>query len=197
MQLYPRMARYLAMLPEAEASYAECRIRAGLVKLSLEYQPFPIEDQTPAWLVDFLQEKRTATSLLPLVHCNAWILAMVDSVFGGDEQRYLEFNYEVNRRFGDHPMYSLLYKMLSPGFIMRTLPMSFQQLMPGVKPVLRAHEDAGILVLRYPENLYTELLARGWAEAVRAMVENAGGKNPVVKLHDFGKTQLQISARWE
>lgn len=193
---YPRMQAYLDRLPDAERSYPACKIRAGLVNISLEVQPFPLRAETPEWLRTFVEEKRPATSLLSLVQCNAWVLASVDTVFGGSVPRYLDFNYTVNRKFAEHRMYALLYRMVTPSFVMHTMPTAFRHLMPGVNVTLDARVGGGTVVLHFPANLYESVLLEGWGAALRAMVENAGGSAPSTKLLDHTKSSARYDVSW-
>ncbi len=194
--LYPRMRSYLAKLPDAENSYPDCQIRAGLVNISLDMQPFPLLTETPAWLREFVTERRPATNLLSLVRCNAWVMATVDGAFGGNVERYLRFNYTVNRRFAENRMYALMYRMVTPSFVMHTLPTAFRHLMPGVQASLEARVGGGSLVLRFPDYLYNDVLLQGWSAAFRAMVENAGGQDPVANLTDQSKSSAHYELSW-
>lgn len=194
--LYPRMQAYLDRLPEAERSYPACKIRAGLVSISLEVQPFAITADTPQWLVGFVTERRPATSLHSLVQCNAWILAMVDTCFEGRVARYLDFNYKVNRKFAENRMYSLLYRMVTPSFVMHTVPTAFRHLMPGVNATVDARPGGGTLNLSFPDFLYDGVLLEGWGAALRAMVENAGGKEPSVALLEQSKRSAKFEISW-
>jgi len=191
-----RMRQYLARLPEGELSYAQCQTRAGLFNISLDKQPFALPADAPQWLHDFVATRKPATTLIPIVQVNAWVFALIDVAFEGDVQRYLRFNYDVNRAFGTHPMYSLLYRMLSPSFVMTTMPMAFKRLMPGVSASVSAQDGGARVVLQFPKYLYDDTMVRGWGAAFEAMIENAGGKEPQIKVLDQSPTHVSLGARW-
>jgi hypothetical protein len=190
------MHAYLAKLPGAENSYPQNRMRAGLVNICFDHQPLPLTDDMPDWLRSFASTREPATAMLSYVKFNAWVLALLDTVWMGKQSEYVRFNYEVNRKFGEAPMYSFLYKLLSPGFVARHLPMALGQLMPGLDVRVKAEEGRAQIALGFPAHLLDDTLTLGWAAAFRAMTENAGGRDVRCERVALDEQHADFEVRW-
>jgi len=195
---YRLMQRYLDGLPAAENAYPQCSMKAAFVNLTRERTPFVATPDMPDWLKAFIDARWPATEWVPLVQCNAWVLAMIDGLWGGSVERYLRFNYETNLDYAKSPMFKLLYMMISPGFLMRHVPLAFRRGIRGPGfTVLRSEPGLATVQIAFPHGLYDEVIAQGWTAAFRAMLEATGTNDVQVVLAKHSPMLATYDATWK
>lgn len=193
---YPNLEEWLAKLPDGEHSYPQCVMKAGLVNVALEHRTFVPPEDLPAWLRAFVEQPHTATAWVPIVHCNAYLLAQLDADFGGSVERYLEFNYDVNRAFAESSMYRMLYRVVSPSFLLRRAADMFRLVYRGLGFAVSAHQGSATLRITHPPQLYPRCLAEGWAAAMRATLDNAGAREARVELTHHDARAMTLVGEW-
>lgn len=187
---------WLAKLPDGEHSYPQCVMKAGLLNIALEHRPYTPPAELPEWLRSFIEQPHAATAWVPIVHCNAYLLAQLDTDFGGRVERYLEFNYDVNRAFGKHPMYRMLYRVVSPSFLLRRGTGPLRLVYRGLGFSVSADSNSATLRITHPPELYPRCLAEGWCEAMRATLENAGARAARVHLAEHDSRVMLLRGEW-
>ncbi|MEZ4369449.1 MAG: hypothetical protein R3B07_01430 [Polyangiaceae bacterium] len=187
---------YLDGLPHAERSYPNCCIKGSLVAVSLRTRRLPEQADVPGFVRTFEGERWTSNEWVPIVHVNAWVAALLDHDFRGNENAYLAWNYELNREFATTPMYKLFYRLAPPRVLVRTLTLAFAQYFRGIVLNARISTGEAELEVTQPPNLYPEVMQRGFAEAFRAALDAAGARQARAELTRRDERSHQVHCSW-
>lgn len=190
----PRLDAYLAGLPAGLASYPECTMDVGILRLCLARHPVAVE--FPAVLQPVVDAVRGGVQSLPEVEVRAGLAAVCD--LQSVEPPDWGSRFKALRR-------ALLHdRLLGPSLAVpgsahfgRTLVRSWTALHRGCSiETLESDEHGVALAIEHPAGLLDELARADLAAHFEAAAELAGAANPVTRVDDATATGARVRVRW-
>ena len=196
---YPSVARYLETVGGLDA-HPQAEAKGGILAESLVEHPIrPPRGSLGPELEALAERPPLLTDWVPEVHFNATMLAIYDEHYGATGMNaYLQWVYERNLRLFTRPAYKILFLVVSPERLLRGLEGRWAKFRRG--STLSAKQDSpksAQVRLVHPRNLHPEPSIRAFAQAWRAGLECAGGRNVESELVSSQPTEQQYSLRWK
>jgi hypothetical protein len=193
---FPRLAEYVARLPEGLRSFPECRAKASLLRALLEARgDRPLPGAGPPELLNLLSEPPTPNVWISEVHFVAihYLLADTDRA---SEKEVIEMTYRASRSLTESRMYSALAKVASPGIMFRGAVTSWGLIHRGVRLTAKSTSGHASAWLLHPPHLYPRVAHVSAGEGFRAVIEAANGQAVVVTLRESRPDGAEYEARW-
>jgi uncharacterized protein (TIGR02265 family) len=194
----PSVARYLELLPDGEASYPECQVKASVLRSSLDERPLGRDVPLPPAVRALVDHPPPVSVWVPEVHFNCTMLAVHEVHFAPPlDAGYLDWVYERNVRLFKTPLYRALFLVLSPERLLVGLEKRWASFRRGTELRLawQAPRDIELHIIT-PPNHYPQLVVDGMAQALRAAVSCAGAKNVRVDGAPISPTTVSCRIRW-
>jgi hypothetical protein len=143
--------------------------------------------------------------LLEATHGGEWMsdvegvavrLLVRDVVFQTDTE-YDRWNYEIAGELFAKPFYRVLMYVVSPTLVMLGATKRWAAFREGSVLTSKVDRDGGTAELRFPPNLYPDLVLRGFGEAFRASLSAARARNPKVVLDDTSAEHARWLINWD
>ena len=195
---FPRVAQYLAGLPNGVASHPECTAKGSIVRSILEDKP--IGDipagSLPESVRSLAEHFAPYSSWVTEVELMCLNLAFADYHRLSDAA-YVERKYQQNRKLFDTFVYKLLMSFTSPVSLIEHAATRWGTLHRGpAMQVELTSQSSARLTLGFPANLYDKLLLDLNAAVFRAALVHGKAQAADVRVADFGSTHAVFDARW-
>ncbi len=188
---------YLASLPAGLDSYPDCQQKASVFRVFLAgIRPESFSARLPPTLATLATSPPPVNLWLPEVHAHAVFIAAREAAFADDEA-YERFAYRQNAALLESPLYSILFKFVSPERVIRGAPSRWGHFHRGMTLVPEMSEPGrAALRLQASPGLLPPLLARCYGTAFRAALEAAGAKHVSVELTPIESRAFRYAASW-
>lgn len=196
--LLPTVASYLDHLPEGEASYPDCTVKASLLRNALGARPLGPEVPLPPTVRALVAHPPPVSVWIPEVHFNAVSIAIRDVHFGGPTlDAYLAWVYDQNRRLFTTALYRALFFVLSPERLLVGMEKRWGSFRRGTEAsVVERSSSAVEIRVTAPPFLYTETTVRGMAAALQSAIDCAGARRSHVEGAQLSPTEVAYRGRW-
>ncbi len=192
------MHEYLASLPAGIDSYPECRMKGAVVRSLLDtltgYAP---PTSLPRAIVELFEHPPAPSGWVPEVPVHALMTITAHDHHGG-ELAYLEHALHGNRALLDSLAFRILFRFVSPKKVLIQATERWQLFHAGTQIEVETTRDrrGGVLLMRTPPQHCPLLVAKGYAMAIRAAVEAAGGKTVDIDAEARSPTLIAYDVRW-
>ncbi|MGI5860558.1 MAG: hypothetical protein ACOX6T_00710 [Myxococcales bacterium] len=198
-KLFPRVAAYIAQLPDGLASYPQCQIKGALFRSALSYLPLPEVEPgaLPDEVLKLVREPPRQSDWIPEVAAMAYNVAYADARKLSDAE-FLDVMLEANRRSFAGPIYKILLGLASPYLLVAAGGARWGTMHRGSTLTIEksdSHECDGRLA--FPPRLFTELMLLDFSRAMQAALEASRAKEATVTLTDWGEEFGFYVARWK
>jgi hypothetical protein len=193
---FPRVAAYLAGLPQGAASYPECEMKASGYRDAIARRPIAAWDALAEPLAQLLASPAPMSAWIPEAQGMALALAIADH-HHMEDQEFLRFIFDHNRELLGSPTYSYLMRADGAQAMLKHAQVRWKAMHRGVQ--LEASEvDAHCCryALSFPLRLYDPLLLKAFAQTFRAGLVLANLPEAAVELVEFTETAAVFVARW-
>jgi hypothetical protein len=155
-----------------------------------------LAERLPAQTAAFLGSANEVPTWVPEVHATVLYLAIREAHFA-DDDAFLAHASACNRAVLETPTNRVLFWVATPRGILRGASLRWSALHRGSSVDVRIRSDVSAdLELRFPLNLFPEIVLRGLATGFAAALENAGARNLVLDLRVVESTRARFTARW-
>lgn len=196
---YPRAAAYLEALPDGLDSFPQCQVQLTV----FDSIRFAVEDVDvdvgvlPGALAEFFRGE-TGKGWVPEVLCQAANLVFADSV---GESAYLQWSYENAVRLYKKPVLRHLMKLLSPTLVVMGAPRRWGAVRRGTELAVEPARTIDGRMVTYgevtaPTGLMTRPFCEAVAEAFRAGLDGAHGRDGSVELEAFDGATARYRVGW-
>lgn len=190
---FPRLASYLAALPEGIRSYPQCQARSGILQTFLDAGP-QLDDGLDPFVAQLLLPP--ARGFIPEVCLNAAFLGVADAT-GMTDAQFCAWNRSANAQLFQGLIFRALMSVFSPMVLLERAPARWESFHGGSLLTVRKDGPKGAIgELSFPARLFTPLLLAGIAECYAAAFEHARGREVTVELAAHGPTAATFQARW-
>ncbi len=194
-----QMDRYVAALPRGLASYPECQIKASVLRSFFERVELrPLVERLPDTLRDLVLSPPPPSMWLAEVHTTAIFMAAADTILPGDH--FVDHAYRTNYALLDSTMYRVLFRLVGARRVLTKATESWSQFHRGSSLTARSFDERGgaaALRINAPAHHIPALLAEGYATALRAATEIAGGKQVECAVSRYEPSCIDLDVRWK
>lgn len=194
----PRLAAYLADLPDGLDSYPECRSKASLHRAFLDEKALPplAPGALPEPVRELVEAPAAVSSWIPTVVHHSVLLVVRELCFEDDES-YCRHAFESQRKIFRGPMYRLLLVAMPVDTVLRGIAYRWKAFHQGTQlEVLERGDGEAHLRLRYPPRLYNELGLLGLASGFRAALDAMKATDPKVEVTEMGEGEAHFRGTW-
>ena len=193
---FPRVAAYLAGLPQGVLSYPKHEVKASGYRDALARRPLATVEGLPEPLAQRVTSPVPPSAWIPEAHAMALALAIADDHRLSDAE-FLAFVYEHNVELLGSKTYAYLMRADGADAMLKHAHVRWKALHRGVElKVAGIDEKSCSFDLSFPARLYGELLLQAYAQTFRAGLVLSGLEQTVVTLGAFGDTRAAFVARW-
>ena len=193
---FPRVARYLQVLPNGLDSYPELEGKASPFRRGLDR--FPVvgnPGRLPLRVAELLVQPPSMNVWLRATVLNAAYLALAD-YHGWSSEEYSVISYEVSRDLFRSPMYRALMVLASPERLLKTSGKRWPAFHRGTMLEVRLGTKEARMSLAFPVESYPELVGYGFLGAMKAAIVAARGRDVTTTFETWTSTYGQMSVRW-
>jgi hypothetical protein len=166
-----RLEEYLAALPHALDSFADCRAKGSLIRTSFAVRPLSRLAALPAVLASHVRSPPLASQWVPEVHYIALSLATADE-HAMDARAFTSFWRDVMLALTDGT-YSSLLGWLHPETLLRGVSSRWSYFHEGSALTARKHSHGLRLELDVPDGLFHELVLDGYTGVIQALIDRS------------------------
>ncbi len=192
---YPRVAEYLAALPDGLRSYPECASKATLLRSALEGHDLSAERALPAEIVELIRDVPPVSVWVPAVAVNVVFHAVCD-LYYPTEAAVLEWSRERTRRMAKNPLYRGVLRLGGPRALIRIATKLDRMFQRGTHISADIERGAATVRLKHPPHLVSPLNQRSNIGMFEAMVEITGGADPRCEVTDAGPEGATFCVTW-
>jgi len=195
---FPRLAAYLADLPDGLDSFPECRSKASLHRAFLDEKPLPplAPGALPEPVRELIEAPAAVSSWIPTVVHHSVLLVIRELCFTDDES-YCRHAFESQRRIFRGPMYRLLLVAMPVDTVLRGIAYRWKAFHQGTQlEVLERGEGEARLELRFPPGLYNELGLKGLASGFRAALDAMKATDAKVEVTEIAAGEAHFRGTW-
>ncbi len=193
---FPRLARYLSVLPEGLDSYPHLQAKASPLRRGVDR--FPVDRDVrgvPERVRELLVHPPSMNVWLPATLANAAYLAVAD-FHGWSAEQYEEASYRVNFELYRSPMYRALMILASPERLLATSQKRWPAFHKGSMLAVRLEGRSATLTLPFPRHSFPELCGWGFLGSLRAAIEGARGRNVRASVVEWTPTEGTLAVTW-
>lgn len=193
---YPRLAAYLALLPDGLRSYPECTSRGTLVTSATqghELASFP--DGLPPVVRQLVAEPPLPGAWLPAVHSDAVFFAVCDTHYPS-EAAMLAWTAERTLRTAQSRMYRALTRIAGPSMLLRMTSTAHAMFQRGTEMTAKAIIGGMQLRLEHPPHLHGGYNHLANVAMIEALLSLAGVPKAHVEMPESTPTYAVYRARW-
>jgi hypothetical protein len=196
MDAFPRLANYLAGLPEGLKSYPACLAKGSLLRIALEKVARRGDySDLPKQISAVLDTPPLPTTWIPEVVSVAAHYAVADGENLSDDD-VVAWNARSLDSLGRSAMYRAITLVASPALLVRAAPVSWRILHRGIELTARAAAEHAEIVLTHPPRLWPSLVHEVTAAGFRVAIAAAGGKAARVDITRCTDTGASYAATW-
>jgi hypothetical protein len=194
---YPRLAGYLAQLPQGLDSYPDCQTKGAVFHPFFSDKRLPDDPALPPQILAIGKGALPQSRWLSSVPLWAGLLAISDHE-AMSEAQFVAWARDLNGQLLSGAVYRFLVPMFSPASIVTLSATVFRSFHRGVglKAVKTADGSRFTINLDFPAGLFTELLVRGIVTSFEVATD-LGGHQPKLRsnLASFSSTAAQVEMR--
>lgn len=195
---FPRVARYLAQLPDGLASYPACTAKTSIYLAALEDHPVkPRPGTLPAALESLLVDRTAPGLRVSEVVNNALHLAIADAHFASSDDDFVAYAYAANKRLFESRLYRVLMWVASPRMVLKGAHSRWYSFHKGTDISLKHTAHSANITLTYPPRLHDGLMLRCFAVAFKAAAEAGNGKDVRFDLSRDHDTRAEYEGTWK
>ena len=189
---------YLSGLPEGVDSYRGYEQKGSIFREFMKgFAASKLLAELPLAAAALVRTPPAVSQWVPEVHANVVWVAARAALFESDEA-FSNMAYQQNLRLISSPLYSILFRLVSPERILKTAASRWGQFHRGITiaaPIVRGREVT--LEMRAPPGLLPTFLAKAYSTGFRAALEAAGGRAVVVELATQSSSGFSFHGTWE
>jgi hypothetical protein len=193
----PRLARYVAGLPDGLASHPECKAKGSLVRSLLEEQSrADLVAALPGSLRPLALDPPMGSEWIPEVQFVGLIHAVADlrRMRDGD---VLAWSRERNRALFRNPAYRILVSVVSPARLIRFAGARWGAFHRGSTLSVEDATDTSVrFLLEFPQGLFDPLALGAYGEAFAAALEASHANDPEVRVDAADATSAEYLVSW-
>jgi len=194
--MHQRLEEYVASLPVGLESYAECVVKASVLRAALEAGGLRgPESGLPDQVQRLLDAPPPVTEWIPEVLSVAAHLAIIDKNKLSDEA-VLDWTYRTNRHLAQSRLYRAVASLASPEMALRAARLGWGMLHRGVELSVQRGKGSAQLTVEHPQSAWTRLVHLATATGFRAVLESSRGKDVSVKLSDSHPDHATFDCTW-
>lgn len=193
---FPRLAEYIARLPEGLDSYPECRAKGTLVVTALEGHDLErIGDDLPPQVLEMLRDPPATGIWVPGTMSDAVFYAIVDAFYPTEEEVF-EWTRERTRRTSESRLYRALARVASPKTLLRMASAAHGLFQRGTElDATYGHNEATIR-LTHPPHLHGGLNHRVNCPMFEEVLLGAGATQARVEMVESDPELAVYEAKW-
>jgi hypothetical protein len=198
---FDRASRYLATLPQGEASFPQCLVKSDAYDATrtLLAKHLPLTELPGALGVAARNEARE--EWISDVAGNALTYVARDVAFGSDAE-LLAWLYATTSELFARPLYRVIMRVISPTLALLGATKRWGSFRKGTQLVGSPVTATGAqmrarLTLTYPAHLYDALVLEIFATAFRAALDAANAKNSRVLVEGATATEAGFAVSWD
>ena len=194
---YPRVAAYVAALPQGLQSHPGCKASAALYRDVLTfYGVQELDPGLPAALAEPAKRKLPVSSWIEEARSSALILAVADHLRLSDDE-FLARDLEFNKQFLGGKFFRVLMSVTSPNLLLTGASFRWDAVHQGSTiEVARQGKEGARVTLTLPERLFSRLNLRCYGGAFRALLQMSNVKAAAVELTEETATQAVYKTTW-
>ncbi len=175
---YPRLAEYVASLPQGLASFPDCRAKGSIIRHLLEKHPLSRDAGLPPELMAVIEKPVSSSAWVPECVCMALHLAIGDA-YKMSPAEYTRWLYEHNAgllegRF----MFKAVMSVTSPAVLMQGAGIRFNSFRQGTHFAILGRTGNVIdYQISFPPGLYNELCLDAFTAAFQAALDMTKAQN--------------------
>ena len=192
------MTRYIEALPEGLASHPHARGKASLYRSLLDdaVQDAAAASDLPEPVARMFSAPIPVSTWIPETHSNAALLA-IQELSGLDAGEHAAMVRARMRALYDGPLYRILFRLASPGLLLRTAAYRWGSFHRGSNFVLESSSsNEAVVRVDYPPHLWNETLGRGLAAGIVPTLELCGAADVTIDLVESTPTAMRLHGRW-
>jgi hypothetical protein len=195
MDAYPRLAAYLAQLPDGLDSHPRCQAKASTLRSFLAHWRLDAPPKgTPEPLAALIRDPPQVTEWMSEAQLMALLTLIADRQ--GDDAAFLQGMYEANRGFLTSPWYAALMRVSTPGLLIRGVALRWGAIHRGTSLSAEAAPGGCRLHFTFPAGLYSDLMLRAYGTAFDAGIAMAGGRDIEVRVAETTPAGVTYELRW-
>jgi len=198
---FPRLARYLAVVPRGLAAYPECSVaRHAFDPYRRDHGALAAADGLPRRVRALYAPDAALPEWLPEVEFQAAVLAARDAYSGTDEA-FCRWVGTITAESFDNPVLRTLMRLVSPSLVVLGAARRWTMFHRGSELTTEPQEPLGarsrsLATLRYPEALFSEFCAQALAAAFEATARSSRGTHVLVRLIAYSSTQCRFDVSY-
>ena len=190
------LERYIAALPDGLNSHAGFQIKAGFSRSLLEELPAPPRG-LPGAVGELVEHPPMISAWIPEVHHQALILGVVERLYDGDQDAFLELMLRMQRRLLGRKIYAPLLQLFDPGRLLKQAAKRWTNFHRGAKLTVGQAGDQEVRVdISHPPGLFSTPGRHALAGGFRAAIEAGRTHEAEVDVVDAGTECTQFRLRW-
>jgi malate dehydrogenase (quinone) len=195
---FPRVAAFLADLPDGLASYPECQQKGSVLWALLDGKAIdPPANLLPAPVFEQLRSPPPPNVWLPTVVGRAAWLAVLDLRCPHDDAAALDEADRAYEGMARSSMYAGLLRHVSPELLIRGASYRWKALYRGIELAIdEVSPGAAVAMLRYPDHLTPRFNARSAARGLSISLRIAADQPVRIELSEWTPTRSTFKVRW-
>jgi hypothetical protein len=152
--------------------------------------------QLPPGLEPLIMPNLSPSSWVSEAKANALLMAVRDVCYPDDDS-FVAAAMRANRRLLTGPIYRVLMKVISPGFMVKNSGSRWAMFHQGISllPLMESKFSAR-MTMTFPVGLVPALIIRAYATAFQVAIEASGGKNVTCPIVSHDLVHFTFEARW-
>lgn len=193
---YPRLAEYIAQLPDGLASYPECKSKGALITTALEGHDLRHATRgLPEEISQLIVAPPPSWSWVPATWSDAMFYVLVDTFYPTPEA-VLEWTYERTIKASSNKLYRALTRVSGPSALLRMTAAAHGLFQKGTDMSSERVEGGAILRMTHPPFLHCGLNHLSNVGMIRALLEITGARDHEVEMTASEPTQAIYRATW-
>lgn len=193
---FPRLAKYIDVLPEGLASYPKCRSKGSLIRGALEgHDAEKLLPDLPKALAEYVGYPPPSGAWVSAVHNTALFYAVCDAYYPS-EHAMKAWVRKRTRAMGTG-LYRGLLRVTGPSLFFRVAEKTHGLLQQGTQmDNLRLEGKSMSARLVFPPHLFTHFMLLANSPTYEVLTELAGGKDARCKLVAYDATSATYEGTW-
>lgn len=194
---FPRVERYLSLLPNGIDSYPDCMAKASLYRTfsdATSLQGFNWLAVQPK-IAAMLRERVDESAWLGEVACTAAVLALADHQ-RLDDRQFVDWFRDCNERLLSSRLYFTLTRLASPEMLVHFGSKRWQTFHRGIDFSATLHKSGADITLSYPPFVYPDEMQRAVGEVLRSAMAMSRARNCVVEIVRSTSTSCSYRFDW-
>ena len=191
---HPRLARYLAQLPEGLGSFPDSGMKASVFRSVLDFSEAVLTGLPPT-LQSLVDDAPPSTSWIPQCQGLALVIASVEAqqLQGEAEGAWVR---SASARLFESPMYRFLMRVVTPALLYKGAQMRWSAFFRGSELVSVLGDRTAEITLVCPASLFTHDLAIIFTDVLRAATNLTQERTGSLDLETFTPGAIRYRGTW-